>query len=247
MKALIFSVQLSWNPLPSVAIDELSYEIGFSPIQDCSTVTVSTLTLPHNYTTFMNTSIGTAEVTGLDPSTCYVFGVRVYSTMTGQLGEWTISVNNLHPRLSITHYYDCTSFLMWIFVIIFSDVTSYEQTLTVSVVTLSWSPLVARTDDIFIYEVGYIARPDDTQCTDSNTLPEGFMLFGNTTGNSIVVTELQPKTCYVFGVRVFFASSHFLEEWIVLQKLTAQGNHVNCTTDWEAACCLQLLCFNHVC
>ncbi len=64
------------------------------------------------------------------------------------------------------------------------------------------------------YQVGYSS---DTQCNDSiDTLPAGYTLFGNTTSNSIVVTGLEPDTCYVFGVRVH------LGKWsvIVLRTLT---------------------------
>ena len=107
MQTSIVSVQLSWNPLPAVSIDEFFYEIGFSAIQDCSSVTVSTL--PQDYTIFMNTSSSTAVVTGLEPDTCFVFGVRVYSIRTGQPGEWLLSqqltvegkISNVYLRKSI--------------------------------------------------------------------------------------------------------------------------------------------------
>ena len=85
-------MQFSWNLLPAVSIDDFFYEIGFSAIQDCSSVFVSTL--PQDYTPFKNTSSSNALVTGLEANTCYVFGVRVYSTRTGQPGEWTVSVNS---------------------------------------------------------------------------------------------------------------------------------------------------------
>ncbi len=69
------------------------------------------------------------------------------------------------------------------------------------------------------YQVGYSAV---TQCNDSiDTLPAGYTLFGNTTSNSIVVTGLEPHTCYVFGVRVH---SEELEKWsiVVLRTLTGE-------------------------
>ena len=93
-------------------------------------------------------------------------------------------------------------------------------------VTVSWSPLITLTRDTFTYEVGYIARPDDTQCStdvsdDVNvTLPDGFRLFGNTTGSSIAVTSLQPGTCYVFGVRVYSAMSEDVGEFVFTANTT---------------------------
>ena len=69
------------------------------------------------------------------------------------------------------------------------------------------------------YQVGYSA---DIQCNDSiDTLPAGYTLFGNTTSNSIVVTGLEPDTCYVFGVRVHLRGSG---KWsvILLRTLTGQ-------------------------
>ena len=89
-------MQLSWDALPVVSIDEFFYEISFSAIQDCSSVSVSTL--PQDYTSFKNTRSSTAVVTGLEANTCYVFGVRVYSTRTSQPGEWTVSVNSTLPQ-----------------------------------------------------------------------------------------------------------------------------------------------------
>ena len=72
---------------------------------------------------------------------------------------------------------------------------------------------------MIVYQVGYSA---DTQCNDSiDTLPAAYTLFGNTTSNSIVVTGLEPDTCYVFGVRVHLKGSG---KWsvIVLRTLTGQ-------------------------
>ena len=91
-------------------------------------------------------------------------------------------------------------------------------------VTLSWSPVVTETNDIFTYEVGYHAdKPDDTQCSsisDVNTLPDGFTPFSKTNDNSIVIGCLQPGTCYVFGVRVYSSRSELPGRWIFLRQLT---------------------------
>ena len=40
-------------------------------------------------------------------------------------------------------------------------------TKTATATTLQWAPLMAQPNDMFIYDVGYSARPSDTQCTDS--------------------------------------------------------------------------------
>ncbi len=80
------------------------------------------------------------------------------------------------------------------------------------------------------YQVGYSA---DTQCNGSiDTLPAGYTLFGNTTSNSIVVTGLEPGTCYVFGVRVHLVGSG---KWSVIVLRTLAGEIydyiVTCITD----------------
>ena len=99
-----------------------------------------------------------------------------------------------------------------------------DQRPTTTSVTLLWSPLITQVDDFYRYEVGYIARPGNTQCTDSNyvTLPDGYTLLGNTTGNSIVVTSLQPGTCYLFGVRVYSSLSEVPGGWTLLLQQTLQ-------------------------
>ena len=71
-----------------------------------------------------------------------------------------------------------------------------------------------QTSDMFVYQVGYSA---DIQCNDSiDTLPAEYTLFGNTTSNSIVVTGLEPDTCYVFGVRVYSMDFGSAGEWNIL-------------------------------
>ena len=97
-------------------------------------------------------------------------------------------------------------------------VTSDEQPTTTTSITLSWSPLTTQTDDNFTYNIGYIT---DIQCNNSViTLPDEYTVFGNTTGNSIVVTGLQPGTCYVFGVRVYTSKSKDFGKWTTLYAQT---------------------------
>ena len=83
---------------------------------------------------------------------------------------------------------------------------------------LSWQHIIA---DILLYEVGYIAAPNDTWCTDCDsvkTLPDVYTVFGNTTNNSMIVTGLEPETCYVFGVRVYYSMES--GEWNTLPYYT---------------------------
>ena len=93
-------VKLTWSFIPDVAVDDYWYEIGFAEVtsdQRCSTV--NTTTLPQHYESYTNTSTsGNVDLTGLKVDTCYVFGVRVYSTRTGQPGEWTVRVNSTLPE-----------------------------------------------------------------------------------------------------------------------------------------------------
>ncbi len=85
----VTSTQLSWSLLP----EYYSYEVGFIEADtNCSSMSLSTL--PQGYTSYANTTIGTIEVTSLDPNTCYVFGVRAHSTITNLPGEWTVTLNN---------------------------------------------------------------------------------------------------------------------------------------------------------
>ena len=92
VKSSVTFADLSWNALPNTTIDEYFYEIGLSIAnadQDCSRVHPNII--PQPYT---NTSNSTAVVTSLEDNTCYVFGIRVYSTRTGQPGNWTFSINS---------------------------------------------------------------------------------------------------------------------------------------------------------
>ena len=50
----------------------------------------SLTTLPEGYTSFVNTTGSSVVVTGLDSGTCYLFGVRVYSSRSPVPGEWTL-------------------------------------------------------------------------------------------------------------------------------------------------------------
>ena len=94
-------------------------------------------------------------------------------------------------------------------------------------ITLTWPSSMIETDDTAHYEVGYIARPDDKQCTTTSTsandnasLPIGYTVFSITTDTTVTVTSLQPGTCYVFGVRVHTIGAG---EWTVLLQQAITG------------------------
>ena len=90
-------------------------------------------------------------------------------------------------------------------------------------VKLSWEPLTNVTNVSYTYEVAYISRPDNTECSgDLNTLPDGYTVYPvNTSSNNIEVFDLIPDTCYAFGVRVYTSISDSPGELTVIQGATA--------------------------
>ncbi len=42
------------------------------------------------------------SLAGLVPSTCYIFGIRVYTVGVGEVGEWTLLANSTLAILGIT-------------------------------------------------------------------------------------------------------------------------------------------------
>ncbi len=70
------------------------YQVGYSVDTQCND---SIDTLPAGYTLFGNTTSNSTVVTGLEPDTCYVFGVRAHSNRTGNPGEWTVVYNTTQP------------------------------------------------------------------------------------------------------------------------------------------------------
>ena len=85
------SVPLSWTPLITQTDDSFTYEVGYIA-QPSNTACTSTIlsTLPEGYTSFINATSSSVVVTGLDSGTCYLFGVRVYSSRSPIPGEWTL-------------------------------------------------------------------------------------------------------------------------------------------------------------
>ena len=66
-----------------------TYEVAFilSTDRECSSTNVNTL--PDGYTSYRNTTETHIEIIELESNTCYIFGVRVYSTVPG---DWNILV-----------------------------------------------------------------------------------------------------------------------------------------------------------
>ena len=75
----------------------------------------------------------------------------------------------------------------------------------------------------YTYEVAYISRPDNTECSgDLTTLPDGYTVYlVNTSADNIEVFGLMPGTCYIFGVRVYTSISDSPGEFTVKHRTTA--------------------------
>ena len=85
------SVQLSWIPLITQIDDSFTYEVGYIDQPSSTACTRTSLsTLPEGYTSFINITDSSVLVTGLNSGTCYLFGVRVYSSRTPIPGGWTL-------------------------------------------------------------------------------------------------------------------------------------------------------------
>ena len=81
-------VLLSWQPLPSVTNISYEYEIAYSVDSQCTDNSVS---LPNGYTVYSpRTTSNSTEVFGLMSGTCYVFGVRAYTSVTNSPGEFSV-------------------------------------------------------------------------------------------------------------------------------------------------------------
>ena len=87
---------------------------------------------------------------------------------------------------------------------------------------LSWQPLTNVTNISYTYEVAYISRPDNTECSgDLTTLPDGYTVYPvNTNSDDIEVFGLIPDTCYAFGVRVYTSISDSPGEFTVTMGAT---------------------------
>ena len=83
---------LVWDPLTHVSNVTYEYEVAYSVDPMCSDDHVS---LPDGYTLYYpRTSINYIEVVGLMSGTCYVFGVRAYTSVTDSPGEFSLIPGN---------------------------------------------------------------------------------------------------------------------------------------------------------
>ena len=86
------SVYVLWEPLIPVSDVSYEYEVAYSVDPECSSDPVS---LPDGYTLYYpRTSNQYIEVVGLMSGTCYVFGVRAYTSVTDSPGEFSLIQGN---------------------------------------------------------------------------------------------------------------------------------------------------------
>ena len=86
------SVYVLWEPLIPVSDVTYEYEVAYSVDPECSGDPVS---LPNGYTLYYpRTSNHFIEVVGLMSGTCYVFGVRAYTSVTDSPGEFSLIQGN---------------------------------------------------------------------------------------------------------------------------------------------------------
>ena len=83
---------LVWEQLAHESIVTYEYEVAYSVDTLCSDDHVS---LPDGYTLYYpRTSNNYIEVVGLMSGTCYVFGVRAYTSVTDSPGEFSLIPGN---------------------------------------------------------------------------------------------------------------------------------------------------------
>lgn len=74
---------------------------------------------------------------------------------------------------------------------------------------------------MYSYEVVYATSPNDTECLtisnqfDSNT---EYVIYGNTTNDSLRLTGLATDTCYMFGVRAYSNNFILPGDFITVQE-----------------------------
>ena len=88
----VTSLLLSWEPLTNVSNVTYEYEVAYSVDPECSGDHFS---IPDGYTLYYRrTSNHYIEVVGLMSGTCYVFGVRAYTSVTNSPGEFSLIQGN---------------------------------------------------------------------------------------------------------------------------------------------------------
>ena len=81
-------ILLSWQPLINYTNVTFEYEVAYSVDSQCTDNSVSLL---NGYTVYSpRTTSNSTEIFGLKSGTCYVFGVRAYTSVTDSPGEFSI-------------------------------------------------------------------------------------------------------------------------------------------------------------
>ena len=89
---LYTSFQLTWTA-SSNSMYEVAYAVHPQGSIECTATDTTTFT--EVYTSYLNTTDSSVNVTCLELSTCYIFGIRVVTVeIVGEVGEWTLLVNN---------------------------------------------------------------------------------------------------------------------------------------------------------
>ena len=80
-----------------------TYEVAFilSTDRECSSTNINTL--PDGYTSYRNTTETHIEIIELESNTCYIFGVRLYSTVPG---DWNILVERTEGNHVYNHIHN---------------------------------------------------------------------------------------------------------------------------------------------
>ena len=80
---------------------EVAYAVHPQGSIECTATDTTTFT-ERLHISYLNTTDSSVNVTGLVPSTCYIFGIRVYTVGVGEVGEWTLLANSTLAILGIT-------------------------------------------------------------------------------------------------------------------------------------------------
>ena len=86
---------------------EVAYAVHPNGSIECSATDTTTFT--ELYISYLNTTDSSVNVTGLQSSTCYIFGIRLYTVGVGVAGEWTVLTSttlSLGIKSQLSYYYD---------------------------------------------------------------------------------------------------------------------------------------------
>ena len=69
-----------------------TYEVAFNMSSDRECSSTNTSTLTDGYISYVNTTESKINITELESNTCYIFGVRIYSSYSTVPGDWNVLV-----------------------------------------------------------------------------------------------------------------------------------------------------------